>query len=154
MSYYIYIAALFLSLNAMALAKPTANLDKNGAILHGYDAVSYFDSPQPTLGNPQYSAKIGSALYYFSSEQNKAKFLANPAKYTPAYEGWCATAVAKGSKYKIDPTNFKITDGRLFLFYREDGFFGGDAKKEWLKNETAYIKKADMNWPKVQASEE
>lgn len=152
MSPYLTIVALFLSLNATA--KPTANLDKSGVILQGYDAVTYFEGPQPTKGSPQYSTQLGTTTYHFSSEQNKLKFIANPKKYTPAYEGWCATAVAKGIKYKIDPTNFKITDGRLFLFYREDGFFGGDAKKEWLKNETEYIKKADRNWPKVQVSEE
>jgi YHS domain-containing protein len=139
---------------AMVDESKTANINDQGVILQGYDTVAYFTEGKATKGKSDINTKYNGITYNFSSEKNKALFMAEPKKYIPQYEGWCATAVAKGSKYKIDPTNYKITDGRLFLFYKEDGIFGGDAKKDWLKDESGSVKKADANWPKVKESEE
>lgn len=135
-------------------AKTTANVNKSGVILDGYDPVAYFTEGKPVKGNPQLSFQADEVTYNFSSQKNKDLFVNSPKKYTPQYQGWCATAVAKGKKYKIDPTSYKITDGRLFLFYKEDGWLGGDAKKEWIKDETKSIKNADSNWPAVKESKE
>lgn len=137
-------------LSLTAGAASTANLD-DGVILKGRDPVSYFKNEKPKKGNPKISATVDGATYLFSSEENRTEFLANKDKYAPAYEGWCATAVAGGYKYDIDPDNYKITDGRLFLFYK--GFLG-DAKKDWVKDEPAQITKADKQWPTVKLTEE
>ncbi|MFZ4405363.1 MAG: YHS domain-containing (seleno)protein [Pseudobdellovibrionaceae bacterium] len=134
-----------------ASASQTANLE-NGVILKGYDPVSYFNAKGPAKGVSHIKTQVDGITYLFASEDNKKEFLKDPKKYAPAYEGWCATAVVKNIKYDIDPTNFKITDGRLFLFYRESGLFGGDAKPDWVKNEPESIKKADNNWPQVRIS--
>lgn len=123
-----------------------------GVLLKGYDPVSYFKGDKPVMGKAEISVPAEGAKYLFSSEANKQEFLKNPKKYSPAYEGWCATAVAKNDKVDIDPLNYKITDGRLFLFYRESGLFGGDAKPQWVKDEAEYIKKADANWPKLRGN--
>jgi len=53
--------------------------------------------------------------------------------------------VDKG-KVDIDPKSYKVTDGRLFLFYKG---WRGDALKEWLKDESSNIPKADANWKKT-----
>lgn len=133
-----------------AWAGTTANV-KDGVILEGYDAVSYFESAAPVKGKPELSVTRDGATYWFATEANKKKFEADGKKYEPAYEGWCATAVAKGRKYRIDPTNFKVTNGRLFLFYKG---WKGDAKQAWVKDEPNMIQKADANWPKVKTTEE
>lgn len=131
-------------------AGPTANL-KDGVILEGRDPVSYFQGGKPAKGDPKISVEENGVKYLFASEANKKEFQANPAKYRPAYEGWCATAVAGGYKFGIDPESYQITDGRLFLFYKG---WRGDAKKDWLKDEKENLKKAEANWPKVRVSEE
>lgn len=128
----------------------TANL-KNGVMLKGFDPVSYFKAPKPSQGKASITAVADGLTYQFSSEENKQEFLKNPKLYVPQYEGWCATAVADGYKYDIDPENFKITEGRLFLFYKG---WKGDAKKSWVKDEPNQIKKADSLWPKVRSTEE
>jgi YHS domain-containing protein len=151
------IFALALGTHAFAgeTTKTTANVDpKTGVILGGYDPVSYFKAGKPTLGKPELSADLEGVKYQFTSAENRKEFLKDPKHYVPAYEGWCATAVAKGTKYKIDPLNYKVTDGRLFLFYHESGLFGGDAKPDWIKNEPEKIKQADANWPKVRLKKE
>ena len=128
----------------------SANVRK-GVMLYGYDPVSYYGSQKPLKGNPAIKAEVKGLTYYFSSEENKKTFSADPKKYEPQYEGWCATAVAKGYKYDIDPENYKVTDGKLYLFYKG---WKGDAKKDWVKDEPASIKEAESNWPKVKTSEE
>lgn len=133
-----------------ATAASTANLD-DGVILKGYDPVTYFKDKKPSKGSSKITAVLDGATYRFTSEENRTEFVANTQKYTPAYEGWCATAVAGGYKYDIDPKNYKVTDGRLFLFYK--GFLG-DAKKDWVKDEPAQIKLADKQWPTVKNTKE
>ncbi len=128
----------------------TANI-RNGYHLHQYDPVSYFDPAGPRKGNESIFIEQDGGKYLFSNEKNRDAFLKEPKKYLPEYEGWCATAVAGGYKYDIDPENFKVTGGRLFLFYRG---WKGDAKKAWVKDEVAQTKLADQNWPKVKEQEE
>jgi YHS domain-containing protein len=143
-------AFLILAVGSLASASTTANL-RNGVMLYGYDPVSYFKGIAPTKGESKIKSIDGGMTYYFSNEENKVEFEKNKAKYIPAYEGWCATAVAGGYKYDIDPLNYKITNGRLFLFYK--GWLG-DAKKDWVKNENEQITKADKQWPTVRTTKE
>ena len=84
--------------------------------------------------------------YQFSSPENKKAFTDSPEKYLPSYGGWCATAMAKGEKVEIDPTNFKVTNGHLFLFFKA---FYANAIKDWNKDEANLMAKADANWKKI-----
>jgi YHS domain-containing protein len=140
-------AVIALSAAATHAAEPGKeyNLGKGRLALAGYDPVSYFDGA-PAEGKAGISLDHGGAVYRFATEENKAKFAADPTKYKPAYGGWCATAMAEGDKVEIDPKNYKITGGRLFLFY--NGFWG-DAKKKWVKDESKLTRSADAAWKKI-----
>ena len=145
------------SLPGVLAADSTANL-RDGVMLCGdsasecYDPVSYFTASKPEKGRPEFTAEGDGLKFRFSSEAHRIEFLKNPRRYMPAYEGWCATAVANGDKVKIDPLNFKVTDGRLFLFYPKSFF--ADARKKWVEDEAVQTKRADQNWPKVRLSRE
>ena len=141
---------LFGSVAAWAGSINTANI-RDGVMLYGYDPVSYFAGSKPAKGKTEVKAVVDGQTYLFASEENKKLFVASPKKYQPQYEGWCATAVVKGYKYDIDPENYKVTDGKLYLFYKG---WKGDAKKDWVKDESTNIKTADQNWPKVKTTEE
>jgi YHS domain-containing protein len=141
---------LIMMLHPFSFAQSTANI-RNGIMLYGYDPVSYFNAEKPTRGLPSISVVDKGETFLFTNQANKAEFEKKPEKYRPAYEGWCATAVAGGYKYDIDPENFKITDGRLFLFYKG---WRGDAKKDWLKAEPEKLKLADKQWPLVRLMKE
>ena len=110
--------------------------------LGGYDPVSYF-SGDPVQGDAALSSEHEGATYYFSLEENKAAFDADPAKYAPQYGGFCATAMSEGTLFGADPTNCKITDDRLFLFYRG---VGGDTLPQWNENEGERLPAADTHW--------
>lgn len=122
------------------------NLNKGEPALQGYDPVAYFESMNPMKGRSDLISRYRGVRYQFANGENRRKFAADPARYLPTYGGWCATAMADGRKVEIDPTNFKITDGRLFLFYK--GLLG-NARKEWDKNEAVFTRRADENWSKI-----
>lgn len=118
------------------------NLDKNGLALQGYDPVSYF-AGKPVEGKKELAAKFAGATYYFADAKDRDAFLAEPDKYLPAYGGWCATAMALGKKVEINPDNYKITNGRLFLFYKN---ILSNAINDWNKDEPKNIVAADKHW--------
>jgi YHS domain-containing protein len=134
-----YIVILFFSIKVSAQVDP---IDKNGIALGGYDVVSYFDSGKAVKGSKQNTAALNGASYFFSTNENQKTFEAQPLKYLPAYEGYCALAVSYGKKISIDPQTFKITDGKLYLFY--NGNSGGkkvNSLDTWNKNEQRLLKK-------------
>jgi len=115
--------------------------------VEGYDIVAYFSPGKAVKGVGELVSTYRGVMYLFSTEGNRKLFAADPEKYLPTYGGWCASAMgAKGTKVEIDPTNFKVKDGRLFLFYK--GTFS-DALKDWNKHEAEWEPAADRNWKKL-----
>ena len=70
-------------------------------------------------------------------------FQASPAKYAPAYGGYCAYAVANGVTAKGDPLLWKIVGGRLYLNLNKE------AQKRWNDDIPGNIASGNANWPKV-----
>jgi len=130
--------------------KPAAtqhyNLGAGKIALSGFDPVGYFTQGKALKGRKELSATHRDVTYQFASAENKKLFSEAPDKYLPTYGGWCATAMAKGEKVEIDPTNFKVTNGRLFLFFKA---FYANAIKDWNKDEANLTTKADANWKKI-----
>ena len=119
------------------------NVAEDRLAIKGYDPVTYFDAGAARKGKAEFTVDYNGALYRFESDEHRKAFAAQPEKYAPAYGGWCATAMAEGKKVEIDPKSFKVTNGRLFLFY--NGLFA-DARKKWLKDEATLMQKADDAW--------
>jgi YHS domain-containing protein len=124
------------------------NLPKGSPLaVQGYDVVAYFTNKAAIRGQPTLASTYRGVSYQFASAEHRRLFAADPEKYAPTYGGWCASAMgAKGTKVEIDPTNFKIKDGRLFLFYK--GLLA-DALKDWNKHEAEWEPAADKNWKKL-----
>lgn len=123
----------------------------DGVALEGYDPVAYFAQSEAKKGTKQSSAEYNGLTYYFSSSKNQSLFQENPEKYLPEYGGWCAYAVAEGSrKMEPDPTMWQIQDGKLQLFY-DDWMtsLSGGLKEEWNENPNEYTSKADQNWEAI-----
>lgn len=130
-------------------AEKQYNLDKNGLAIQGYDPVAYFKEGggEPRAGKESISVTLGKTTYRFASDENKALFEKNPAKYEPAYGGWCAYAMgAKGQKVEINPKAFTITDGRLCLFYKT---VLTDTRKAWDKEVKTLKPNADKSWESI-----
>ncbi len=115
--------------------------------IKGYDPVAYFTDGKAKEGKESFAASYQGINYYFVSAANRDLFKTNPAKYEPQYGGWCAYAMGNdGSKVEVDPETFKITNGKLYLFYNK---FFTNTKKSWDKDEARLMKNADANWGKT-----
>jgi len=122
------------------------NVGDDHVAIGGTDPVAYFTAGKAQPGRSDLKAEFGGIVYRFATPENRHAFAEAPEKYAPAYGGWCATAMAEGKKVEIDPANFKITNGRLFLFYK--GWLG-NAQKDWNKDEPGMTVKADSAWKRI-----
>jgi YHS domain-containing protein len=125
------------------------NLDGKLAI-QGYDPVAYFKQHEAVKGKKEWAVSHQDVIYYFSSVANKEEFKKNPSLYEPQYGGWCAYAMgSKGEKVSVDPKTFKVTNGKLYLFYNR---FFNNTLTEWNKDEKGLQTKGDANWKTISGS--
>ncbi len=125
-------------------------LDETGFAVSGYDVVSYFDLPQSAIGQPQQSPLAGlttvtadynGAQFAFATVANRDRFLADPARYAPQYDGHCAYGVARGGKAPGNPTLWRIVDGRLYLNVSHNvvGFWEADIPGHLVTSEANWV---------------
>lgn len=143
------IALLLLLLIAVALTAAQAADEvfatPEGAI-RGYDPVAYHLQEAPVRGDPAIFHDWNGARWHFASEENRARFIGDPARYAPAYGGFCAYGTSQGYKVGTDPAAFAIVDGRLYLNYNRA------VQRTWNQDRPGYIAKADRQWPLIQAT--
>ena len=132
--------ALFASLG---FAEDPINQTLFGVAIKGYDPVAYFTASTPTKGNKKFTHKWQDAEWRFASAANRDAFAAVPEKYAPQYGGYCAWAVSQGGTAGIDPSAWKLVDGKLYLNYSHK------IQKKWEADMAALILKANANWPGV-----
>ena len=109
-------------------------------MLKGHDPVAYFTVGKPVPGKPEIKAEHQGVTYRFSSEDNRRMFVANPAKFAPQYGGWCSNGLVYAIPLGGEPTNFKIIDGKLYLFG------GGRSKLYFEMDQEKNLKLADQYW--------
>jgi YHS domain-containing protein len=142
----IRLVALF-SLAGAALAGETPDhkvlvlKNKDGTAILGYDAVAYFTDHKPVKGNHKFQSEYEGAKYYFASAEHKALFDASPARYAPAYGGYCGYAASIDRLSPISPEWFQIIDGQLILQHNKK------ATDKFNADQKSNIMKADQNWP-------
>lgn len=118
----------------------------NGAAIGGTDPVAYHTMGKPVQGSDDFTTDYDGVTWKFSSAANRDAFAADPAKYAPAYGGFCATGASFGKKIPIDPQHFKIVDGTLYLNSSQG------AHDRFLSDEPGTISKADMNWQEIRTT--
>jgi YHS domain-containing protein len=139
--------ALLFSATARA-AQPPINTLKNSVFggrtdsaINGYDSVAYFTVGKPVQGQDNLVYEWMGAKWKFSSQANLDLFKADPEKYAPQYGGYCAYGVAEGALVKVEPDQFTVRDGKLYLNYDVD------VQAKWRKDPAGYIKAADTKFP-------
>lgn len=117
------------------------NLDADGLAIEGHDPVAYFTQNAAVMGSAKISVMHEGAKYYFSSKENLKMFEASPAKYLPAYGGFCAFAVSRGATSSVEPDKFTVVKGKLYLNY------SGNVQMVWREDVPGNISMANKNWP-------
>lgn len=112
-----------------------------GVALEGHDVIAYHTGQRAVPGDPAIESTYGGARYRFASQEHRARFEAEPARWVPAYGGFCGYAASIGKVSPVDPTIFQIHEGRLILQHT--------AKAYRLFNEdlAGSVARADRNWP-------
>jgi YHS domain-containing protein len=134
---------LVLALCATRAAIAGDFFEADGAAIHGYDAVSYFETGAPTRGSTKHEFTYHGSQFLFASAAHRRQFAADPEKYAPQFGGFCAYGASNGYKVTTQPDAFKVVDGKLYLNY--------DRKVLgiWSQDEQGNITRATQNWPKV-----
>jgi YHS domain-containing protein len=117
--------------------------NKDGAALLGYDAVAYFTDHKPMKANARFQSEYEGAKYFFVSADHKKLFDADPAKYAPAYGGYCGYAASIGKVRPANPLLWSIVDGRLIVQHTRG------AAELWEKDVPGNKAKADGFWPRL-----
>ncbi|MEO1609520.1 MAG: YHS domain-containing (seleno)protein [Pseudomonadota bacterium] len=139
--YALTLIVVTFGVQSAANAKPAINtLGTPGLAIKGYDPVAYFEERRPRKGLVQFTLKHKGVEWRFSSAVNRARFQANPAKYEPAYGGYCAYGVSRGYLVKIEPDAWSIVNGRLYLNYNRQ------VRATWNKQPEVYIQRANANF--------
>jgi YHS domain-containing protein len=118
-----------------------------GAVVGGYDVVAYHTDGEPIKGTSDYSATYQGATWHFASMKNQERFMADPAKYAPAYGGWCAAGASKGKKVPTKPELWAIVDGQLYLNSSDKAHNG-----LFLAKTDVVIRKGESNWKTIFAT--
>ncbi len=116
------------------------NRDKNGLTLKGFDAVAYFNQGKAIEGKKEFEHTWMDATWRFSTAENRDLFAQSPEKYAPQFGGYCAFGVTGGYLAPIDPTAWKVVEGKLYLNY------DSDIQKKWSEDIPGNIKKANEKW--------
>lgn len=146
------VAVVFLGTATAMAAEPVNTLEKklfgykpSGIAIRGYDTVAYFTEGKPVKGVEAFSTQWMGADWLFSSQENLDRFLESPDDYAPQYGGYCAYGVAQGYLVKIEPDQWSIVDGKLYLNY------DSDVQKKWQQDIPGFITQADSDFDSLLA---
>jgi YHS domain-containing protein len=132
------------SLPAMLNAKPTYTGLFGSVAAGGYDVTSYFTGKGlPQKGDAKFAVSYNGATYHFATKANADRFKATPAAFAPQYGGYCAWAMAGGSKAPGDPEYYRVVGGKLYLNYNKS------VQDKWSRDVPGFITKANTEWQKI-----
>lgn len=110
----------------------------------GYDPVAYFIIGRPTRGLAEFEYAWDEHLYRFVSTDHRDLFKADPVRYAPQFANFCAMALTRGEIVEADPSNWLISDGKLYIFGAAHG------PDSFRKNLPENIAKAKRNRPLIE----
>lgn len=129
------------------------NANADGLALRGYDPVAYFTTEKATPGSEAHQTNYKGLTYHFSNADNLRLFEENPESYLPQFGGYCTLGLAVEpqrhgfgrGKYDGHPENFKLIDGKLYLFF-QNPFYNAKAVWEQDPNPTNMLTRAASFW--------
>ena len=108
--------------------------------IKGYDAVAYFTLGKATRGSESFTSRWHDMTWRFSSREHRDLFAADPLRYAPQYDGYCAWAMTESRLAITDPEVWKIVDGKLYLNCSQAAY------EKWSRDIPGHIRKADAIW--------
>jgi hypothetical protein len=135
--------ALWRPRRAAAYAAEEIYIDGAGIALRGYDPAAFFLQNSALRGSWDHERKIDGVTWHFYSAANADAFADDPAALMPQFGGFCAEAMARGTKRASDPELWVKIDGKVYLHYSVE------VQNLWAADIRGNIAKAEANWPEV-----
>jgi len=127
--------------SAAVLVMARGAVGQQAVALQGYDPVAYFTEGAPRRGDSAHAVSWNGQTWVFANADNRAAFTADPTRYAPQYDGYCAWAVARNYLAPVDPTAWAIIDDKLYLN------FDARIQRRWSRDPAGFIAQANANWP-------
>ncbi len=105
--------SFFLLVTALLLY-PLAAVAQDWA-LEGYDPVGYVAQGRPVPGRSDIATMWKGKIWHFASEDNRARFEADPQGYAPGFAGNCPVSLSEGRMERGDPRYFMVVGSTLYL---------------------------------------
>jgi hypothetical protein len=139
----VFTAMLIFFTTFIASAQKQEIFAPEGKAIRGYDAVAFFKESKAVAGADSLAFVYKDVKWLFSSRENLEAFKANPEHYAPQYGGYCAYGTAQGHKAPTQTDTWTIVNDKLYFNYN------AKVKEVWMKDQPAFIEKADKQWPVV-----
>lgn len=130
-------ASVLCLLISLAAALPVAAQDW---AVGGFDPVGYAQAGRPTPGRSDIATMWKGQLWHFASEENRARFEANPRSFAPALDGMCPVSIVDGRPQMGDPRHFAVVAGRLYLLE------SGAAERRLSSDPAGIVAEAQRLW--------
>ena len=120
------------------------NATAAGIAVDGFDTVAYIELGHPVKGLADHSVVYKGVRWLFATPEHRNAFAADPERYAPKYNGFCAVAVSEGAAAEVDFVNgWTIVDGALFLNW------SADVRHIFLTELSERLPASRRNWPDV-----
>ena len=137
-----HFVAIAIAVGTLA-ALPANAANTLGIAFAGNDPVAHSQGA-PAQGQAKFYHLWNGTVWYFSSEENRETFKAEPTAYAPQFDAYCAWAASQGYKRPGDPNVTQIVDGKVYTFVHEG------ARKKWQENIAQYIADGEANWENIE----
>jgi hypothetical protein len=116
-------------------------LEDGGAALGRLDALTFFGHEQKLLyGDQQKSFTYKGSKFYFITSGHKQAFMADPQRFAPQFDGFCALNASLGHRVAANPRVFAIQNGKLYLFSDRESL------RRWREDAASNIERAEKAW--------
>ena len=103
------------------LCGSAASQDQPTLAIRGYDPVAYFTLQRATPGVAQFEYEWDEHRWQFANARHRDLFKADPVRYAPQFETFCAVSLARGEVHEASPEYWLIIDDKLYLFGKAMG---------------------------------
>jgi YHS domain-containing protein len=130
-----------------AAAQNTSPIAGQRVALKGYDPISYFTDGKPEKGSSEFTFAFDDTTYWFKNAEHRDKFIADPERYAPQFDGFCTLLLSRGLKVEADPEAWTITNGKLYVFSGKGGV------PKFQEQPVAIAEKAGENWHQLRTAQ-
>lgn len=114
-------AIIISALTSVALAQGYPRWAGGSTQIRGYDTTNYFSAGRAATGRADHIVTWNGGTWRFKNAAQAAKFRANPGAFTPRFGAYCTGGLSQQHVVNGDPQNWRIHNGRLYLFFSAAG---------------------------------